>query len=293
MATSTFMVGRAAVGASAPAVAAAPTHRIPKQRGRRSKAPSAPRVDFDDLVREQRFEMLVRDHQRRVTHMVYRKCGNWADAQEAVQDALLVLWGKRQQLDDVEDPAGWLVTEAKWSLYRIRKDRAKQCPALLGEHIERVEDQQADEPGDGPCLGESETMERVRRALATLPPDRRRVVEMLCVQGMTTDEVAERTGKTHDAVYRLLCAAFRDADWSGPEWRERWVSDPEADLLRTSVPLLAKLPGRVREAAWLRYVDGLPVGKVAERMRISLLGAKTLLTRARSVARAELAERAA
>ncbi|MEQ4301618.1 sigma-70 family RNA polymerase sigma factor [Plantactinospora sp. B6F1] len=282
--------GRVAVGASAPAAARRP--KMPTQRSRAGK-PAAPRVDFDALVREQRIEMLVRDHRRHAVYTLVRLCGSWADAEDAVQDAILHLLSDPTMLDGHGSPVGWLVATAKWKLVAARAARARQCPALLGEHIERVEDRQT-EPTGGPCMADPEVADRVRRALSTLSPEVRRAVELHCVQGLSIEQVMEATGKSRHAVHQLLYTAMKvHKNWNGPEWREKYVSDPEAEALRTQVRLLAKLPPRTREVVWLRYVDELPLATVAARTGLTQKMVSQHLNRARVVARVELAERTA
>lgn len=291
MSTSTVTVGHAAAGASAPAVAAAPTRSMPTQRIRASKAT---RAAIDDLVRQQQIEDLVRNHQREVTRTIYTICRNWADAEEAVQEAVYWMWSHRPEFDRVYSPVGWFVGVAKVKLVNVRSARRKQCPALFGEHIERVEDPEAVEPTGEPCLADPEIMAQVQHALATLSPGHREVAELHCIEGLSIAEVAARTGRTRQAVRQALYEVLRlHKNWDGPEWHEKGTADPEAEALRTQVRLLAKLTPRVREAAWLRYVDGLPLDVVAARMKVPVKAVSNLLTKARQTARAELAERAA
>jgi len=251
---------------------------------------AAPAIDFDELVREQRFEMLVREQRRRVVFILFSYCENWADAEEAVQDAILNLWVERDRLDDVDNPVPWLVVRAKWELRRLRLAKSRQCPALLGEHIERVEDQRP-EPTTLPCLADPKTVRRVRRAMATLSPELRRVVELHCIKGMPISDVAKRTGKSSKLVSKLLTLALRDhTGWSGPKWRGHRGAEgaPEAEALRTNADLLAKLPPQVQEAARLRYVEGLSPAEVTARLGLEGRQIERLTTLARQAARAEL-----
>jgi RNA polymerase sigma-70 factor (ECF subfamily) len=251
---------------------------------------TAIRTEAERVVSRIDFDALVRNHRQRITELIYRLCGNWADAEEAVQDALIDMWGKRQQFNDVTDPAGWLYMHAKFKVRQIRHKNAKQVPGLCAESIDWFEERPADGPGNLPCLGEPETAARVRKALAILPPQQRRVVEMHCLQGMSTAEIAVRIGRCQDNVGVLVRTALRRSDWSGPEWREPYAHDPEAEALRSQTSILMKLRPRTREAVRLRYVDGHRPTEVAARMGVPVGTVKSWINDARKVARAELAK---
>jgi RNA polymerase sigma-70 factor (ECF subfamily) len=71
--------------------------------------------------------------------------------------------------------------------------------------------------------------------------------------------------------------------------------DPWEDLLDTSAAYsaLARLPGPQRAALALRYLDGLPVGEIADQLNRTLRGTETLLARARAALRRIYREEAA
>lgn len=64
------------------------------------------------------------------------------------------------------------------------------------------------------------------------------------------------------------------------------LRDPESQLLRREVARLVhvtidNLPPRYRQVLQWKYVDGLPVNEIAERLELSAKAAESLLTRAR------------
>lgn len=63
--------------------------------------------------------------------------------------------------------------------------------------------------------------------------------------------------------------------------------DPWEELLDTSAAYsaLARLPGPQRAALVLRYLDGLPVKEIADRLDRTVQGTETLLVRARAALR--------
>ncbi|MFI5833241.1 sigma-70 family RNA polymerase sigma factor [Micromonospora sp. NPDC051300] len=249
---------------------------------------SATTIDMDDLVREHRFDELVRNEQARIVRIIFRFCGNWADAEEAVQEALVKLWADRTQLDHIDNLTGWLVTEAKWKVRTLAHQRRRAVPALLGEDIEWVESQTVD-PSSLPCTADPEVQARIRVALAALSPRQRDVVRAHCLHGMSIAEIAEKRGLTTSTVHSTLWRALHEADLSGSPWEdrrtERAVESPEAEVFRKSPTLLALLPAKQQQAVRLRYVQRLSLAEVGKEMGCSLGYASELLNRARRTLR--------
>lgn len=245
-------------------------------------------IDFDDLVREQRFEELVRTQRRRAVGIVFRHIGNWADAEEAVQEALARMWTDRTRMDAVDNLAGWLINEAKYKARTLAAERRKAAPSPLGEHIERVEAQQL-EPSSLPCTADPEVMARIRVALAAMTPTQRAVVQAHCLHGMSVAETAEKIGTTRHAVHQALYTALHHVDLSGPEWRDHHaeigVESPEAKVFRASPKLVRMLPARQRQAVRLRYVKGLSTADAGKRMGISAKQVSNLTNDARRFVR--------
>ncbi|MGW1057648.1 sigma-70 family RNA polymerase sigma factor [Micromonospora rubida] len=245
-------------------------------------------IDFDDLIREQRFEETVRNDRARIVRIIYAEFGNWADAEEAVQEALTDLWAQRTRTDTINDLTGWLVVGARYRAMTIATRRRKATPALLGEHIERVESQDL-EPTSPLCSGDPEVMERIRVALAAMTPMQRRAVQLHCLHGMTAAQTAAEMGTTRHAVHQLLYNALNHVDLSGPPWTdthaEMGMESPEAKAFRACPQLLRMLPPRQRQAIRLRYIKGMPLAEIAKRMRIDVHEVGKYINRARRAVR--------
>ena len=52
-------------------------------------------------------------------------------------------------------------------------------------------------------------MELTRKAVAALPPDHRRVIELYDLEGKSIQEVAEEMGRTQGAIWMLRSRALR------------------------------------------------------------------------------------
>lgn len=58
-------------------------------------------------------------------------------------------------------------------------------------------------------LRREERFERLERALASLPPDYREVIRLYRLERLKTVDVAERMGRSHDAIRQLIVRAMR------------------------------------------------------------------------------------
>lgn len=245
---------------------------------------TAPTIDVEAVYRQDR---------SRVFWAAWNRLGNWHDAEDVAQDAFLRALEQRDtyQPEPELPPRAWVMSIAKWQAMAMLGSRSRYVPA--GEWVERFADeQQADEPDTDdctPCMGDPEVQERVRQALATMPPAVRTAIDLYCLQGLPADEIAERMGTSRHAVHQLVYRAFNEVDLTGPEWRdvqaERTIESPEAKAFRASARLVRMLPAQQRQAVRLRYLDRLPISDVAARMRLQPKQVSNLLNKARETVR--------
>lgn len=235
-------------------------------------------IDFDELVRE---------HRARMVRIAYNRTGSWADAEDAVQNALIKAWEQRDTYRPRGDspPVAWVTTLAKYQALRAAGWYRRNVPA--GDWAEQFADDQEGDDTGLPCMAEPETMKKVRAAVATLPPRMRFAVEAYCLNGTPIGDIAEQMGTSRHAVWELLLNAFRRGGWSGPAWRhpmnKRGVDSPEAEMFRSRPEALAALTRSQREVVRLRYVDRLPLNAVAERLGLTRKGVSEHQRKARRV----------
>jgi RNA polymerase sigma-70 factor, ECF subfamily len=125
-----------------------------------------------------------------------RILGNHADAEEVLQEVFVQLWNRGERYDPARSSVStWLVLIA----------RSRAIDRLRGRRVvERTRDavtQAAPGGGDRYTSPEAvenvfiqERHERVRRELAELPPEQRRVLEMAFYEGLTQSEIAAKAG---------------------------------------------------------------------------------------------------
>ena len=69
------------------------------------------------------FDALYAGSFRRLVAQIYAMCGNFAEAQDCVQEAFVRAWDKRRVLDVEQSPEAWIRTVA----YRLAVSRNGRC----------------------------------------------------------------------------------------------------------------------------------------------------------------------
>jgi RNA polymerase sigma factor (sigma-70 family) len=144
-------------------------------------------------------ERLYTLHRRRLLAIAHDNSDSREDAEEALQDAL-VLFIDHFDPDGEAPPLPWLTLTLKrrcWALYGQRRRRARPAGRT---RLERA--------AGSPRLPEElcevgEEAARLRRDLAALKPDERRALGLLAL-GYTYREIGEVCGWTHSKVNRSL-----------------------------------------------------------------------------------------
>lgn len=125
-----------------------------------------------------------------------RICGSKADSEDAVQEALLTLWQHCGEVD-VSRGKGYLMSatyrQLMMTFRRIQTERA-HAPALMTE-----DRQQANLQFD--------LQDAINRALTTLTPQQRAVLQLRDIEGYTYREVAEILKISEDTVQVTLFRA--------------------------------------------------------------------------------------
>ena len=83
-----------------------------------------------------------------------------------------------------------------------------------------------------------------------------------------------------DATVQAVLAALQSGETDDPERQHVFT-----ELCRVVQATLDNLPGRFGDALEWKYLDGLPVAEIAERLELSTVAAQSLLQRARAAFR--------
>jgi RNA polymerase sigma-70 factor, ECF subfamily len=139
--------------------------------------------------------LMLYDRYGRIAYgLAYRILGDPGAAEEAVQDAFLRVW-RRAATFDPERARGavraWLLTIVHHCAIDLVRRRAGAPPVVAG--LDEIAERQAVPDAWSDVSGRLE-QERVRTAVATLPGDQRRAIELAYFDGLTHREIAERDG---------------------------------------------------------------------------------------------------
>ena len=123
-----------------------------------------------------------------------------ADAEDAVQELYLKLWDRRDVLDGIRSPKGYGITLLRnLCLDRIRRSRRMETPATLPEPETPG---RQDESIDG-----KERLAKVLAAIKSLPDRQREVLTLRTLDGLSYEEIAQRTGISYLSLRVLLSQA--------------------------------------------------------------------------------------
>jgi len=128
------------------------------------------------------FDALYAASFRRLVAQIYAMCGNFAEAQDCVQEAFVRAWDRRRALDTEQSPEAWIRTVA----YRLAVSRWRRAQrALRAPDRSQLRDRVA-EP-------DSSRIELVR-ALQQLPADQRRAIVLHHLCDMSVRDIADEIG---------------------------------------------------------------------------------------------------
>ena len=123
-----------------------------------------------------------------------------SDAEDAVQDLYVKLWNTRDTLDAVHNPGAYCITLMRnLCIDRIRK-------ASRRANAELKDDVSTDECADDSLIYK-EQLGRIRKAVEKLPKSQRTVLEMKTMQGLSYEEIQEKTGLGYTSLRVLLSNA--------------------------------------------------------------------------------------
>ena len=113
-----------------------------------------------------------------------------------VQDTLLKLWERRQDLNNINSLEAYALTTCR----NIALDRI----ALKEKQNISLDDSNADTPADEPTMQDrvekEESLSKLRRLIDKLPEQQRSVLQLRDIEGLSTRKTAEIMHMTEEAV---------------------------------------------------------------------------------------------
>jgi len=121
------------------------------------------------------------------------------DVDEIMQAVSLVAWRKFDSLTDHDGFGSWACVIARYEVLKFQRGRARDRFVLDEALIEQILEEAASD-----CDARRERLSLLERCLEKLPEARRKLLLQVYSPGCTTRAVAERLGKSEDALYQLL-----------------------------------------------------------------------------------------
>lgn len=147
--------------------------------------------------RRQRFEERVQPHLGTMYRFAYRLTGQREDAEDLVQDVVVKLYGKLDELESLDRPGAWLNKVLYRQFVDDARRRARQSLRFEGEFadprglqswLDSVPDER---PGPADRLELDRLQPRVRKLLDTLPADHRTLLLLHDVDHWRLEDLSE------------------------------------------------------------------------------------------------------
>ena len=177
---------------------------------RRAPRRGEPDPDMPDVLAAQRdraaFGALYRRYVDRVYGYAFYLLGDHHDAEDATERTFLAALAALERYRDTGSTfRAWLFRIAHNQLANALRARGRQQEASLDAVVEQATD---DDPAG--ALGRAEDRRRLQRALEELPEDRRQVVVLRFVDGLSAREIGAVLDRSEGAVRVLQHRALRD-----------------------------------------------------------------------------------
>lgn len=122
--------------------------------------------------------------------------GNDLDAEDVVQEVLVKVWQKSDQLEEIENKQAWCMTVTRnLSIDKIRARKATIAGSVDDYHF--ISDSS---PTPDVITEDRENLSIVMKTLNGLPEHQKEIIHLRDVEGYTYKEIADITGYSEDQV---------------------------------------------------------------------------------------------
>jgi RNA polymerase sigma factor (sigma-70 family) len=146
-------------------------------------------VPFPDSEPASKFEELVYPHINYLYRLAFRFCGNQEDAEDLVQDLLIKLYPKRDQLEKIEKLRPWMTT----SLYRMFVDgfrkKTRSPLELIDDETAFYETTVSGDSAPDKTLAEDQRIDQIQAAFNRLSDNHRILLTLHDIEGYRLVEI--------------------------------------------------------------------------------------------------------
>lgn len=148
------------------------------------------------------FKQLLLPLYPRLQRVALRMLGNVEDAEDMVQEVYMKLWGKREELTDVQNMEAYCVALTKnMCIDRLRLAEVDRVD------VDDVPLSLAAADDVASQLERQDAVEQVKLIIETLPEKQQQVITLRDIRDCTFEEIEEQTGLTAVNVRALLSRA--------------------------------------------------------------------------------------
>jgi len=145
------------------------------------------------------FDRIVRAREAQLLRIAYRVLGNWADAEDVVQDAFLRLHRHGMEFADESALNAWL--------YRVTINRCIDRSRSFTRIAEMPDMPASDFSAEAEAV-RAQQKRRLMQAMATLPAKERAAIVLREIEELSTAEVAAILGSTEGTVRSQVSKAI-------------------------------------------------------------------------------------
>lgn len=152
-----------------------------------------------DPKRLEQFNRTLAVHERPLRSYVFMLVPQSADVDEIMQEIMLVLWEKLEQLDPESNIFAWACQVARFKVQHYRRDKQRDRVIFSDALIEHL----ADEAGD--VAGElDECQVALESCLQKLNPQHRNLLRLRYDEELPVNQIALSAGRSAEAIYKAL-----------------------------------------------------------------------------------------
>lgn len=133
------------------------------------------------------FKTMLLPYTRKLYPMMKRILGGEEETRDALQELMLKLWAKRENLQNCANPDGYVITAARNHCFDLKKKARRHLLTFTGELPVQI-------AAPTPDPDASEKLDHVRRIMDNLPDNYREVLEMREIDGLSYEEIQVLTG---------------------------------------------------------------------------------------------------
>jgi RNA polymerase sigma-70 factor (ECF subfamily) len=145
------------------------------------------------------FIVLLQRHEAGVRAFIRTAVHRTEDVDDIMQAVSVAAWRKFDALTDSEGFGRWACVIARYEVLKFQRSRARDRFVLDEKLVEQILEEGPDE-----CLVRQRRLSLLEQCLNKLPGSRQDLLLQAYAPGCTVRAIAERLGRSEDALYQLL-----------------------------------------------------------------------------------------